>query len=173
MHPLAHPTYPPTYSAYFDALSGEWRSVLERQHQAFATWPQHLSPAQAQHRYAPGKWTVAQVIGHMADTERVFSFRALVFGRGDAAPLPGFDEEAYVAAAGFEALPLAQVLQQMQATRAHTLSLLEGMPAEALGRLGSANGKTVSVEALFAFMAAHVAHHGRVLQERYGIALPL
>ena len=69
----------------------------------------NLSPAQADFRYEPGKWSIKEVIGHVADTERIFAYRALCFARGEAAPLPGFDEDAYVAAANFSDRPLADL----------------------------------------------------------------
>ena len=173
MDALLHPTHPAYYANYFDRLEGPWRSALTRQAEALAQWPSLLTEAQGDHAYAPGKWSVKQLIGHVADSERIFAYRALSIARGEQQNLPGFEEDDYVRAAAFERRSLRSVLAELTTARAATLALLEGLDAEALGRTGHANGKPVSVEALMAVTAAHHAHHTRILAERYGIVLPL
>jgi hypothetical protein len=128
-----------------------------------------LDETRALQRYAPGKWSVKEVIGHLSDAERVFGYRALRIGRGDATPLSGFDENAYVAAGGFEARPLADMLQEYQAVRAASLALFRGMDGEALLSRGTANGKEISVRALAWIIAGHELHHRRLLIDRYGV----
>lgn len=130
---------------------------------------QPLDESKALHRYGPGKWSVKEVVGHLADAERVFSHRALRFGRADATPLPGFDEGTYVPAGRFDARPLAELVQEYQAVRASSIALFRGMDEEALLRRGSANGNPISVRALAWILAGHELHHRGILIERYGI----
>jgi len=118
-------------------------------------------------RYAPGKWTVKEVIGHLIDDERIFAYRALCVARGDARPLPGFEENDYVAAADFESRPLANLLAEYRAVRAATLALFEPLTAGEWLRRGIVNGYEASVRGLAFHMAGHELHHLRTLRERY------
>ncbi|MCC7139913.1 MAG: DinB family protein [Planctomycetes bacterium] len=128
-----------------------------------------LDDARALHRYAPGKWSVKEVVGHLADTERVYAYRALSFARGDATPLPGFDEDAWTPQGRFDARPLADLLAEWTAVRAATVALFRGLPADALVRKGVANGTPVSVRALAWLAVGHAEHHLGVLADRYGV----
>lgn len=121
----------------------------------------------ADHAYAPGKWTVKQVVGHLADVERVMVSRALRFARGDTQPLPGFDENAYVPAGRFEARTLTSLAAELRTVRAATVAFFDGLPAEAWTRRGSANGHEVSVRALACIIAGHELHHCAILRDRY------
>jgi uncharacterized damage-inducible protein DinB len=123
----------------------------------------------ALYRYAPGKWSVKEVVGHIADAERVFAYRALCIARGDQTNLPGFDENDYVPAGGFDARPLADLAAELAAVRAATLALFRGLDATALLRRGTANQAPVSVRALAAIIAGHEKHHVGLLRERYGL----
>jgi len=118
-------------------------------------------------RYAPGKWTVKEVIGHLIDDERIFAYRALCVARGDARPLPGFDENEYVAATDFESRSLATLLAEYRAVRASTLTLFEPLTAQEWTRRGIVNGYEASVRGLAFHMAGHELHHLRTLRERY------
>lgn len=120
-------------------------------------------------RYAPGKWTVKEVVGHLIDDERIFAYRALCVARGDARPLPGFDENDYVAATDFESRPLAALIAEYRAVRAATLALFEPLTAEEWARRGIVNGYEASVRGLAFHMAGHELHHLRTLRERYRI----
>lgn len=117
--------------------------------------------------YAPGKWTLKDVIGHIADAERVFAYRALWIGRGDQTPLPGFDEGDWVSNAGCAERTLADLLGELRAVRAGTLALLRHLPAEATTRRGVANNIEVSVRALAWIIAGHERHHLGIIRERY------
>ncbi len=108
-----------------------------------------------------------EVIGHLIDDERIFAYRALCVARGDARPLPGFDENDYVAATGFESRPLAALTAEYRAVRAATLTLFEPMTAEEWQRRGSVNGYEASVRGLAFHMAGHELHHLRTLREKY------
>lgn len=129
-----------------------------------------LDDTAARARYAPGKWSVKEVLGHLADSERIFSYRLLRVARGDTTPLPGFDENAYVPAGQFDARPLASIVRELGTLRWSTIALMEGLAPDAWTRLGQASGKTVSARALAYIIAGHTAHHMRVLRERYHLS---
>ncbi len=130
-----------------------------------------LPDSRAGFRYAEGKWSVREVIGHCSDAERVFGVRALCFARGESAALPGFDDKLYAGAAAHDLVPLSELLDEFAAVRAATLALLRHLPPEAWRRTGVAAGKPVSVRALAFIMAGHVAHHVAILRDRYGVGL--
>lgn len=120
-------------------------------------------------RYAPDKWSVKQVLGHMADSERVFCYRALRIGRGDATPLPAFVEEAFAAASGSDGRSVASLAEELQVVRHASVALFRGLPREAWSRRGCVAGDTVTVLALAHIIAGHTAHHLDVLRDRYGV----
>jgi len=120
--------------------------------------------------YAPGKWTVKQILGHLADDERIYAYRALAIARGESLPLPGFDENAYAAAARFEDRPFEELLADYEAVRAATLTLFRGLDRDAWLRRGMANGHPVSVRGLAFHIAGHERHHCAIVRDRY---LPL
>jgi uncharacterized damage-inducible protein DinB len=120
-------------------------------------------------RYAPGKWSIKEVLGHLSDAERIFGYRLLRVARGDRTPLPGFDENAYVPAGQFDARPLRSLVDEFTAVRQGTLALVQGVPAERWGERGEANGKAISARALAYILVGHVTHHLGVLRERYGM----
>jgi len=122
--------------------------------------------------YAPGKWTVKEVLGHLADDERIFAYRALCLARGDRRELPGFDENLYLRDAGFEVRPLADLLAEYVAVRRASVALFAGLPAAAWGRVGIVNGYPATVRGLAFHIAGHELHHHRILAERYRIPLP-
>jgi hypothetical protein len=122
--------------------------------------------------YAPGKWSIKEVVGHLADAERVFAYRVLRFARSDATPLPGFDENAWVPVSGHAARPLGQLVEELAAVRTASVALLNGLPAEAWTRTGQASGARCSVRGLAAIMAGHELHHRAILEERYLAAIP-
>lgn len=117
--------------------------------------------------YAPGKWTVKQVLGHLADDERIFAYRALCIARGDPRPLPGFDENAYAAAARADRLSLNELLDDYVAVREASITLFRCLDEEAWLRRGTVNGYSASVRGLAFHVAGHELHHHRVLRERY------
>jgi len=121
------------------------------------------------HRYAPEKWTIRQIVGHVADAERVFAYRALVFARGDANALPGFDEKAWMEHAGFGNRRLADLLEEFADLRRANVLMLRHLPQDAWMRRGTASGKSITVRALAHVMLGHERHHLKVLKERYGV----
>jgi uncharacterized damage-inducible protein DinB len=120
-------------------------------------------------RYAEGKWSVKEILGHLSDTERIFTYRLLRIARGDATPLPGYDENSYVPAGRFDERPLPMLLAELRAVRQSTAALLEGLPDEAWVRWGEANGSPITARALAYIIVGHVSHHLGVLRERYGL----
>jgi len=118
-------------------------------------------------RYAPGKWTIRQIVGHLIDDERIFVYRALCVARGDTQALPGFDEKGYARHAGFEHRTMTDLLAEYCAVRHATLAFFRGLPAEAWHRRGTVNDYTASVRGLAFHIAGHELHHLRVLRERY------
>ncbi len=123
----------------------------------------------ALHRYAPGKWSVKEVVGHLCDVERIMAYRALRIARADETPLPGFDEQVYVPAGRFDARPLPELLHELQSVREASLALFRSFDADAWRRRGTTNGKPVTVRALGYIIPGHERHHGQILRERYGL----
>ena len=121
-------------------------------------------------RYAPDKWTVREVIGHVSDTERVLSYRALRFARGDQTVLSSFDENAYVPAAEFERRTMKSVLDEFLGVRSATIGLVDGLSEEFASRHGEVTSGGITVRALLYAIAGHEVHHRTLLRERY---LPL
>ena len=170
---VGHPEageFAPFYAGYVQLVTEEPVVALEAQARKTQALLAGLSDAQAGHRYAEGKWTVRDVAGHMADAERVMSYRAMRIARGDATPLHGFDENAYVEVAGADRRPIAELAAELAAVRNATLALFRGLDAEAWRRRGAANGNPVSVRALAHIIAGHERHHVEILRTRYGIA---
>ncbi len=126
-----------------------------------------VKPGDADRGYAPGKWTVKEVVGHLCDTERVMSYRAMRVARGDRTPLAGFDENEFVAAASFGERDLAGLIEELATVRSATIAMLRGLPHESWPRRGSANGNEVSVRALAAIIAGHELHHREILETLY------
>ncbi len=158
----------PPYFVYIDRVAGDdVLGTLEAQLDDVVSLLSGVSEERSRHRYAAGKWSVREVLNHMADTERVFAFRALWFGRGLAGALPGFDERAGAAGARADDVPLARHLDDFRKVRLSTLALLSSLPPEAWTRCGVASGSPISVRALAFVIAGHVEHHVAVLRERY------
>ncbi|MCI0414432.1 DinB family protein [bacterium] len=119
--------------------------------------------------YAPEKWSLKEVLGHIMDAERIFSYRALCIARGEEQPLPGFDEQQYARVAGYDRLPVQKGLQQYNALRVSTRLLLEQLLDSAWTATGVSNQKPISVRALAYIIAGHERHHMGVIAERYGM----
>ncbi|MED1864630.1 DinB family protein [Fictibacillus nanhaiensis] len=126
-----------------------------------------LNDEQLSYRYAKGKWSIKEVIGHITDTERIMSFRLLSIARGEKTSLPGYDENAYVEEANFDDIPVRDLLEHFVAVRLATIQLIKGMSSEALVRKGTANGYPVTTRALMMIIAGHEIHHRHIIVERY------
>lgn len=130
-----------------------------------------LREDQANFRYAPGKWTVKEMVGHMVDTERIMAYRALCFARNDQTPLPGFEQDDYVKFGGFERSRLTDILAEFNIVRDANLRMFRGLDSEAWARSGIASGNKISVRALAYIIAGHEQHHRNVLREKYHPAM--
>lgn len=161
----------PFYHGYIDKVPGEQiGEYLTTQLREVERLLAPLDDTAARFRYAPGKWSVKEVLGHLCDAERIFAYRLLRIARADATPLPGFDEDAYVPPAEFDARPLPELLREFQAVRASTVALVEGLPSAAWQRRGQASGKTISTRAIAYIVVGHVTHHLGVLRDRYRLS---
>lgn len=161
---------PPHYVGYIQRVpEPDPVIVCAEQIEETATLLRGLSDTDAMYRYGRGKWSIKEVVGHLADVERIMAYRALRIARGDTTPLPSFDENAYVPAAKFDHRSLADLVGELRTTRAATLALLRTFDAEAWRRRGTASGKPVSVRALGYMIPGHERHHVEILRTRYGV----
>ena len=146
---------------------GDLLATLERDGAAFVRRLRAVPRELETHAYAPDKWTVRAVVGHIIDAERVFEMRALWFARGAVAPLPGFEENDWARVSNADARPLAELADELAAVRAATVRLLASLDAAALDRRGIANGLAMTPRAAAWVIAGHAEHHRRILEERY------
>jgi len=160
--------FAPHLARYIELVpEGEFLDHLEVQARHFEALLGGIGPDRAGFRYAPGKWSVKELVGHVSDTERIMAYRLLCVARGDKTPLPGFEEDDYVRAAHADARALEALAAEFSDVRRATLALLRGLDAGDLARRGTASGHPVSASALAHVIAGHLAHHGRILEERY------
>ena len=145
-------------------------AVLERQTTSIDKL-RLLTAQELAHRYAPGKWSVKELIGHLADGERIVSCRLLRIARGDTTPLAAFDERAYVAAANADQRDLNDLVDELAAVRTATIALVRSLDDTALARVGTVNDWTLSARALVFIIAGHFQHHVNILRDRYGVML--
>lgn len=162
--------YAPYYGKYISLVAnGDVLNTLSTQLDRMDQVLFGLEDEKANAAYAPGKWTIKQLLGHITDTERIMSYRALRIARGDKTPLAGFEQDDYVATAAFDSLSLTELLQEYVAVRRATILLFRHLPAEAWDRRGTASDNQVTVRALAYIIAGHDEHHYRILRERYAI----
>jgi hypothetical protein len=165
--------YASFYAGYIDLVRGrDPIELLERQLATLREMCSGMTDDEARARYAPGKWSIKEMLGHLTDSERVFSYRLFRISRGDATPLAGFDQDAYVAGAHADQRPLVALLEEFLSARTATLRLVEGLSADEWSRRGVANGVPVSARALLYITGGHVAHHFDILRDRYGVVIP-
>jgi hypothetical protein len=126
-----------------------------------------ISEEKSLHRYAPDKWSIRQVLNHVTDTERAFAFRALWFSRGFDTPLPSYDQNMAAAGAAADRVPWAAHVEEFRHVRLSTISLFRNMPDEGWMRRGIASDNPFTVRALAYIIGGHVAHHVKILRERY------
>ena len=162
--------YHPAFDRYVARVTeadvlGAFTQQLEDVRAALAPIP----AAREKDRYAPGKWTVRRLAGHVIDTERCMGYRILAVARGDTNALPGFDEDVYGANAGHDATPLPSLLEEFTLVRRSNILLVAGFSKEAWEREGIANNNRITVRALPYIMIGHVRHHLAVLKDKYGL----
>ncbi len=166
MNPPQIQEYPAWYKRYIDLVEGDVLEILETQAEEFADFVQSISD-KADYAYAPGKWTIKEMFGHIIDTERIMVFRLTSFARAEKAALPGFDEDQYVINAHFKDRSLASLCEEFVLLRKSNLFLIKSLNEEELDRSGNANGNQITVKALVYILAGHVMHHRNVIVERY------
>jgi uncharacterized damage-inducible protein DinB len=173
MNPLSRPDpseYAPYYGRYIGLVpEGDVCALLRRQSVVTLGLLETLDDARAAFRYAPGKWSIKQVLGHVCDGERVFAHRALAIARRDPADQPSMEQDDWMAAAAFDARSWAGLCAEYRAVRNATLALFESFDAEVALRRGKASGNPFTVRSLVHAVAGHELHHLAVLRERYGI----
>jgi hypothetical protein len=141
--------------------------VLETQEPETVDLLRSISEARSRQRYAPGKWTVREAVAHVNDTERLFVFRAFWFARGLDEPLPSFDQDVAARENGADDRALSSHIDEFRVIRAASLAFFRGLPSDAWLRRGIASGNPFSVRALAFITAGHLAHHNRILREKY------
>ena len=162
--------YAPFYERYVALVPAAGAlDMLERQVGELRRLVASLDAGREEHRYAPGKWSVREVLGHVRDGEREFGHRAFRFSRADPTPLPGFEENHFVAAAAFDRRPAGALVEELIRLREANLAMLRELPEEAWSRSGTASGMAITVRALAFILAGHMQHHLNVLRERYGV----
>jgi hypothetical protein len=163
--------YNPAFGPYIRRVEDieDARQMLAFQQERVVRLLEPLGDAAAAYRYAPDKWSIKEMIGHLSDSERIFTYRLLRVGRGDSTPLPPFDENAYVPAAQSDLRLLSDLVEEWRAIRLATLALVRGMPDEAWALRGTASNHPISARALLYIIVGHVDHHLAVLSERYGL----
>ena len=165
--------YAPFYAGYIALVSGDDAvAALEAQRLHMMQMLSARSEREGNFRYATDKWSVKDVIGHMSDAERVFTYRAMRIARGDQTPLPGFEQNDYVKNGGFGERHLSDLAEEFAAVRSASIALFRSLNDAAWIRRGTASGKEVSVRALAFMTAGHELHHQRILEERYFAAIP-
>lgn len=158
----------PYFSRYIDQVpDGDLVQMLGAQADATLALIRGLPESRGGDQYAPGKWSIRQVLAHVIDTERVFAYRALRIARGDTTPLPGFDENAYADASNAEARTLADLGDEFHHLRLANIAMFRALDDDALARRGTASGAETSVRALAWMLAGHELHHRALLIDRY------
>ena len=159
------------YFTYIDQVpDGDICEILRAQSAGALNVFELISEDQSLHRYAPGKWSIREVLSHVNDCERLFVFRAFWFARGFESPLPSFDQNVAVGSSGADARSWRSHVEEFRTVREATMTFFQSLPAEAWTRRGIASDNPFSVRALAFITAGHVVHHTRLLREHYGVA---
>lgn len=156
------------YVTYISQVpDGDIRRTLETQETDTLQLLRGISEERSLHKYAAGKWTIREVVSHINDTERMFVFRALWFARSLGSELPSFDQEVAMAAVRFDDRPLSDLVDEFRTIRESSVRFFRGLPDDAWAKRGIASGKPFTVRALAYITAGHLAHHMRILREKY------
>lgn len=160
--------YAPYYERYVSLVGGEdIEQILAVQSPESVNLFSRFSEQQGEFRYAPEKWSVKEVIGHLTDSERVFAYRALRIARADQTPIEGFEQDDYVKNGPFSQLSVAALIEEFAHGRSATMSLFRNLTGEEWSRRGVANKLEVTVRGLAFIIAGHELHHRKILEERY------
>ena len=169
--PISRPEpgeYAPYYDRYISLIAGsDILGTLDEQRRQMMLLLCGRSESDGTFRYAPGKWSAKELLGHVCDTERIFAYRALRIARGDQTPIEGFEQDDYVRNGPFAGIPLEEIIEDYISVRRATLTLLRNLDEAAWGRRGVASKNQVTVRALAYMIAGHELHHRRILEEKY------
>lgn len=158
--------YPEWAKKYISLVEGDIVDILTQQATDFPNFINNLIE-KADYAYAPGKWTIKEMIGHIIDTERILTYRLLCIARGEKALLPGFEEADYVANAHFKNRSLFSFSEEFALMRKSHLYLIKSLNDAELDRIGNANNREMSARALVFLLAGHIMHHVNIVKERY------
>lgn len=160
--------YNPYYEKYISLIpDGDILVFLKNQHEELQALLRDVTNEKGEYRYAPGKWSLKEVLGHMADTERVMSYRLLAISRGETAAFPSFDQDEYVENANFNELQLSDILSDLALVRQSTCSLIASLSIDAQKRSGSVANYPTTARALAYIIAGHELHHLAIIKEKY------
>lgn len=160
--------YNPYYDKYISLIPGnDVVATLSSQLPKTVALLSSLSEQDGELRYAPGKWSVKEALGHLIDTERIMAYRALRIARNDSTPLAGFEQDDYVRDGPYSELRLADLIEEFKAVRGATLALFRNLRAGDWTRQGVANKNDITVRALAYVIAGHELHHRNIIEERY------
>ncbi|MDT7689804.1 MAG: hypothetical protein QOE46_2563 [Acidobacteriota bacterium] len=160
--------YAPYYEKYVSLVpDADVVETLERQGAETLALLRSITEERGGHAYASGKWSIKQLVGHVIDAERIFAYRALALARGEQQPLPGMDQDEYMACVNFDARALADLLDEFEHVRRANVHMFRGLDTDAWARRGVASDNEVTVRAIAHIIAGHEAHHVRILRERY------
>jgi hypothetical protein len=160
--PPASNEFAPYYGRYISLVTGgDILQVLEQQSEQTRAMLSSVGEERANYRYAPDKWSIKQILGHVVDSERIFAYRALRIARNDKTPIEGFEQDDYVSNGPFEHCRLADLVEEYATVRKATVQLFRALDETAWGRKGVANKNEVTVR------AGHELHHRRILEEKY------
>ncbi len=158
----------PYYIRYISLVQGnDILKSLAQQIDGSLALLRSIPASESNHRYAPDKWSISEVVGHVIDTERVFAYRALTFARNDKASLPGFEQDDWIRGSSFSSFPLAELISEFECIRRANIYLFQHLTPEAWMRRGKANTAEVSVRALAYIIAGHELHHMQILRTKY------
>ena len=167
MKPSAN-EYAPYYGRYIDLVpAGDIVEILQQQMIATLNFFTSLTEEKASHRYAPGKWSIKEIVGHIVDSERIFAYRALRFARNDKSPLMGFEQDDYVINGDFDRRELSDLIKEYEHVRRASIDLFKALKEEAWERQGEASEAEVSVRALAWIICGHELHHEGVVRTKY------
>jgi hypothetical protein len=155
------------YAGYIKQAPGDDGLAAMKDYEPLLKTLSAITEEKSLHRYAPGKWSIRELLNHVSDTERVFAFRALWFARGFELPLPSFDQDVAVAGNTADKIPWARHVEEFRRVRQASIALYENLPSEAWLRTGTASGNKFSVRALAFIIAGHANHHVRIVREKY------
>src|SRR2546425_7991517 len=160
--------YAPYYQSYVDQVSeNDIMAVLRSGLDDLDVLLGRVPAEKETYRYAEGKWTIREIVGHLIDSERVFGYRALCIARGEKQNLPGFDQNDYMQTAPYNQIELEDLLSEMRLVRLSNVAMFRSLDQEAWNRTGIANANEVTVRALAFIMGGHMRHHMNVLKQRY------